>query len=560
MIANLFADFKKGVPHKKPTLQRRLVYFFAGATVLLVLLFALLLVLFGITGKEEKTVHAYFDTELENISGAVYRDFGRLSVDGIDLAERISDSCDTFFSQNGIAAEELRDHPDLIEPLLDGQLQRLLTTLNSHTCGGVFLLLDATVRPEAEGADLMRAGLFIKKTQPSSTQAVGVKMHCLRGPARIARAHGVELLGQWTMEYDITDERFFLDVMETARKNQALPLSRLYYWTGRVTLKGNSEAGFLLCVPLRSREGEVFGVCGIEVSDRMFKQLYSPGGSYEQLFAAAAPQEGATLCTSRGMIAGNYYLTGSRMTEDLQSSSARAAFEQFAGADDTYGGKSTALRLYPHGSPYEDESWAVAVLMPAEPLCDAVNGQADRLYWIICGLLVLSLVLSVLISHHYLHPVTKALDSIRSNTYEKAPDSTYLEIADLFDFLATKDKEHETERQTLQQQRLNAEAHAASAQTELSRLADRRQREVDPEEYALFRSSLSTLTPKEREVFGLYLEGKSAKEIVTILGFSDNTLKYHNKHIYEKLGVSSRKELLLYAALMKQENERKKGG
>ena len=34
---------------------------------------------------------------------------------------------------------------------------------------------------------------------------------------------------------------------------------------------------------------------------------------------------------------------------------------------------------------------------------------------------------------------------------------------------------------------------------------------------------------------------------------SENTLKYHNKHIYETLNVSSRKELLHYAAMLEKE-------
>ena len=32
-------------------------------------------------------------------------------------------------------------------------------------------------------------------------------------------------------------------------------------------------------------------------------------------------------------------------------------------------------------------------------------------------------------------------------------------------------------------------------------------------------------------------------------GIKENTLKYHNKNIYNKLGVSSRKQLLRFASL-----------
>ena len=91
-------------------------------------------------------------------------------------------------------------------------------------------------------------------------------------------------------------------------------------------------------------------------------------------------------------------------------------------------------------------------------------------------------------------------------------------------------------------------------QLDNSRLAYSRKTEVDPDSYQQFLDNLSTLTPTERDIFNLYIDGRSAKEILDIAGIKENTLKYHNKNIYSKLGVTSRKELLRYAALMKQES------
>ena len=546
MLKKALALWKSEKRRKGTTLQHRLILFFISVTVVLILSFTLLLLLFGITGKEEKTVHTYFENEISHISDAVYDNFGLLSVDGISMAETISEACDSFFAKNGMTAETLAKHPDLLEPLLAGQIQTLLNTMNNRGCGGVFILLDATVQPNAEAASYSKAGIFLKKTQPTSMQAVGVKNYYLRGPAQIARDNGIELLGQWSMEYDITDEPFFLDVMQTARENDALPLSRLYYWTGRVALKDNSEAGFLLCVPLRSKDGTVFGICGIEVSDRMFKQLYCPSDStYDNVFTAAAPAGENCLFTSQGMIAGNYYLTTTRMTEDLLRISSKDGFERFEG-DEVYYGRSASLRLYPIDSPYAEENWTAAILMPEAVLATAVKGNSRYLLAIVCGLLLISLAVSVLISRRYLRPVTDALDSIRQNSYDTDESSAYTEIADLFDFLAQKDKDHEEERKQLEKQRCDA-------QTKLSRLTDKRRKEVDPDAYALFLTHLVKLTPKEREIFNLYLAGKSAKEIMELISINENTLKYHNKNIYSKLGVASRKELLLYATLMNQE-------
>lgn len=58
---------------------------------------------------------------------------------------------------------------------------------------------------------------------------------------------------------------------------------------------------------------------------------------------------------------------------------------------------------------------------------------------------------------------------------------------------------------------------------------------------------LPRLTYTERMIYDLYLEGKSTKEVLQQMNIKENTLKYHNKNIYGKLGVSSRKELLMLA-------------
>ena len=92
------------------------------------------------------------------------------------------------------------------------------------------------------------------------------------------------------------------------------------------------------------------------------------------------------------------------------------------------------------------------------------------------------------------------------------------------------------------------------AKKEVDRLAQVHTEEIIPEKYEYFISNLDTLTPTENRVYELYLSGKSAKEIISILGITENTLKYHNKNIYSKLGISSRKQLLRFAALKQHEN------
>ncbi len=62
-----------------------------------------------------------------------------------------------------------------------------------------------------------------------------------------------------------------------------------------------------------------------------------------------------------------------------------------------------------------------------------------------------------------------------------------------------------------------------------------------------FFENLDTLTNTERKIYDLYLTGATTKDIMEQLNIKENTLKFHNKNIYGKLGVSSRRELISIA-------------
>lgn len=75
--------------------------------------------------------------------------------------------------------------------------------------------------------------------------------------------------------------------------------------------------------------------------------------------------------------------------------------------------------------------------------------------------------------------------------------------------------------------------------------------------FMVFIEGVEKLTQTERLIFDAYIARSTTKEIMASLNIKENTLKFHNKNIYSKLGVSSRKELLeIYKQLIAiKENE-----
>ncbi len=67
---------------------------------------------------------------------------------------------------------------------------------------------------------------------------------------------------------------------------------------------------------------------------------------------------------------------------------------------------------------------------------------------------------------------------------------------------------------------------------------------IAPERIEVFMMGLKTLTPTERDIYDAYIARVTTKEIMANMNIKETTLKYHNRNLYGKLGVSTRKELL----------------
>ena len=90
-----------------------------------------------------------------------------------------------------------------------------------------------------------------------------------------------------------------------------------------------------------------------------------------------------------------------------------------------------------------------------------------------------------------------------------------------------------------QKEEVSATATEAAAAEELPFA-----KEEAEERTAFFINGYEALTPRERELFKAYVAGEKTKDILARLNIKENTLKYHSRNLYGKLGVSSRKQLV----------------
>lgn len=478
-----------------------------------------------------KGTRSLLENELEHISQDVYQDFGNISVHGVDLAQRLSKSLEKQFAEHGFTADQLQQYPELLEGFLEKELSQLTNALEKIRSSGAFLILDATVNTELEDAEYSRAGLYIKNMEPNIVSSTFSHLRFMRGPAAIARNSGLYVLPQWKMEFQVKDMECYWKTIKTA-KNHELPLSRLYYWSRSMTLADNSEAIMLCCIPLIDSNGHVFGICGFEVSSMLFKLSYSPDNStYKHIFCMFSPEEDAQLNTEGSLFAGSYAAYLSNMSAaPLSVSPGKHSLYSYMQTDSaSYTGLHKSISLYPKDSAYADEKWTLALMMPEQELSARLSSNNTMLFFMLFLLMVVSVSLSAVLSRKYIKPVVEGLNLLKTSQLSSVTKTGIPEIDDLIEFLTAQDG--------ISTHRVYEAKNVAAPV--LSR-------------FNQFMENISTLSRAERAVFDLYIQGHTAKEIAEILCLSINTIKTHNKRIYMKLNVTSRKELMLYIQMMEE--------
>ena len=525
---------KKAVP-----LNVKLFTFFAGFAVIAAGAGFLVLVLSGVISTPQKSRAKWLDIEITHLHGSLSNDFDRLSLRGVSLAAALSQDTREWAQKNGVTEKEIANHPHLIESLLAAHAKTLLAVLSNNACSGAFVVLDSTVNPSAGNAAFSRAGIFFKRMDPNNINMITSRIHCLRGPASVARANGTELIGQWRMEFDIRDMDFYNRVLDMAGENAGADLSRLYYWSGRYLLAGNSEYGMLLCVPLVAHDGTVYGICGIEMGAMLFKLLYSPEYSeYPHVFAALMHVSGGNYDTGAGLVAGNSYLT-SQTTGLLKLEQNRSPGIWRSKDNREYTGLTRAVRLYPSGSPFANESWELGLFVPLPDWNAQVNQSSVVFYGAVSALLAVSLLAVIFIRRSFIRPIVSSLELIKKDNGSGLRKTHIPEIDNFLEYLAALAEERRTSGEGV----INTPIESAPVNHKDNVVEMPEQRVDKNADGVLDMQAFGALSSKELRVAELTLRGYTYTEIADVLELQPNTVKWHQKNLYSKLHINSKREL-----------------
>jgi RNA polymerase sigma factor (sigma-70 family) len=515
---------EEGIP-----LRLRFFLFLAVLVLTIFLGFIAILLLAGTFTAGLSETERFFENELARISDEISEQYGQLSLQTVELAEKLSRDIEQQSSSMGIFPSQLGEHPYMLEEIIAAECDELLLALQLAKSSGVFFILDATINPALVNAANSKAGLYIKNMEPNVISATSPNIIMLRGFPAISRKKSLPLHAQWQLEFDVSDAPYYHRPMEAARANPGLPLSRLYFWSAALRLPDTSEEIMLCSAPLIDSKGHIFGVCGFEISAMLFKLSHSmDSGSYKHLFCLLSPLAGDTIELEHSFIAGGYAarIASAEVNRLQVSKQRRHLYSYRQDKDHKFLGLHTDIQLYPRDSVFADQRWIVTAMVPEADILVSVTWLNIILFSSLTLLVIIGVIVSFNLGNRlFIKPISQGFNIIKSSDLDAAPKVKVPEIDALIDHLALRNRE----------------------------LAERaRQENLSLDTLNRFLEKTRELTPAEREVFKLYGEGLTAKEIAARLYLSINTIKTHSKRIYSKLEVSSREEIILYTTLLRE--------
>ena len=499
------------------SIRRRLMIYWS--TLILVFCAALML-LFGVTGvfsNPGRKAHDALELQLKNSVSQIDRHLESLAAQSITLSGRISRELGRILGVQGMKFEDLNDNPELLLEVQDSLMGHLNTAMQLSQCSGAYLVLDATTNTASDKADHSATGLYLRFANLNARGSANQDVVYFRGIPDIARQEQLQLHNRWNLEFDTDLFPGYDRLMQT-------PVTRLAdacCWSDRFRLPDTWEDVFLLCTPVLDLDGNVRGLCGLELSS-LYCYLSYPelDSSFGPMVTVLAPMDNGRLMLGQGMTGdqggtflGDCEILNVKKGEHFNTYSCEG--DQYIGLHCTTafrGGDGTAL--------------AAAILLPKSAYEASTRPDALLIVLGSLGLVLLMAALGFLLSRRFARPFEKAFRAIESEEDLGEARTGISELDALMKFVSER-----AEAQPLP---------VGSLPPDIEEL------------FCNFSRRAKTLSAAERGILKYYIEGKEISEIPDLAFISIHTVKKHNSNIYQKLGISSRDELMLYIELFRR--------
>ena len=553
----------KEIWHNKRSMRGRFIIYLLSLVLLAGSAMLILLNVIGIVQPPSHDIDRFLEYELNTRTNDIKRQMNALAAHNIDLSQQLHNDIDRVMLEQGIYNnyDALNNNPEALTAIQQATYQTLAAKMQQAPASGALYLINASVNTNM--LEPTYNGLFLKFTNIYSENTLFNETCMFRGNPQVARNNNISLYSTWQLELNVHAYPQ-ADKLLHAKENN---ISQQYILTDVAHLKETWEQSRLFLMPINSNNGRIIGICGFEISSVYFQQR-TKQANYKGYPLITAILDKKADNEYQGQLSN----PASFVNATIKTSS-DGEHELFTAGQERFIGFTAPLTV---GA----SEHRVAVMLPADSYYH-LQGQAKIRLLIMLGIiLLLSLLSAGYFSKRYVDPLVADLQQLQQNP-DAPPQSNVLELNQFFEFLQNhsekqaeklrqlqsennqvqkqyglaalrlqeaQEKQKQTANQYIhleeqlaalqneiqqvrlqmeqtqqeklqaQQEREQAQQQFNFAQAALEKAIEKKLESVDPDSYQMFIDNLATLTPKEEDIFNLYVQGCSTKSIISQLG------------------------------------------
>ena len=510
----------KGLKAQSGSMRRKLLFYMCLLVLTGIGIFILILMAMGVFKEGRQNFGQSLTLQLKNSEKDVRELMDFQVGNALKLSERLRIALEAETLTYPYNIKELENDAAGLKKMQLNIYPLIENTLNITRVSGVFAIFDATVNKEAPGAENSRSGVYLRVANISSGNAPENDIFLFRGDPEVAMQNHIQLHNRWNMEFNTAQMDWYKSQLSSKAQEEK------YLWIDRHNVQGTWENGVFLSVPVTGNAGENYGLCGLEISNLLFSLRYPAVESrYGKMTTALVPVLKNRLLLSDGLIGqqGDAYISGIKEFGIEYGND----FNIYKNGTEEYLGMH---RIIEGAKDEKGREWAIAVFLSFNDYNEQIARQRLKIIVAVLIFIPVMLIAAFVLSHHFVKPIVQGLEELKNEDAGQTHRvSGISEIDALAEFLELKNREHQS--------------------------GNKIESVLPPKIEELFNNFIENaekLTTSEYNILEYYINGYEIADIPDLACISMNTVRKHNRSIYEKLNVKSNDELRLYTDLLKR--------
>ena len=335
-----------------------------------------------------------------------------------EYSAQIGARIQSLLAQRALNISALQEQRVINQHIMENIAEDLIELLRVSQANDVFLILDTGELYAGDGGGLTAtAALYFRDLDPMTDEGSDDLLMEM-GFSSISRKLGITLDSGWSLHFepDPSDDTydFYYRTLQTARDNPGIQADHLGYWSPFTRLSRGTAASMRFSMPLIARDGTVYGVIGIGLTENAILSRLS---SSDFMSEAACYVFGRAIGNSRYSVFTHSGAMFTQLVGDAQVLAVAPTDEEdictFDLASDTIlAGNVQNIALYSAESPYASHNWA---LICVADRASALRPLGDLVRMLVVAMMIslaISIAVMVISSNRVVRPITRAIKTM----------------------------------------------------------------------------------------------------------------------------------------------------